>query len=175
MAKRRSREGTCSVEGCDQPIKALGWCDAHYSAARRHKGDPLGRRVAGICSVEDCGRTATANGLCGQHYKAAKRHDGDPLGKYVPAICSVEGCERSAYAKGFCQPHYRVAYRHNGDPTYRRPVPEPRSDMLTAEQVRLIQHRRGKTPPADLASEFGTTIRTIIAIQAGRNWGWLAK
>lgn len=32
---------TCSVDGCDSPPKARGWCSAHYQRWRIH-GDPLG-------------------------------------------------------------------------------------------------------------------------------------
>lgn len=35
--------GTCSVEGCDKPIRNRTWCSTHYSRWRRH-GDPLIRR-----------------------------------------------------------------------------------------------------------------------------------
>lgn len=32
----------CSVDGCDKPVRALGWCSAHYQRANR-LGDPLAK------------------------------------------------------------------------------------------------------------------------------------
>lgn len=32
---------TCSVDGCDNPHSARGWCNKHYQRAKRW-GDPLG-------------------------------------------------------------------------------------------------------------------------------------
>jgi hypothetical protein len=42
---------TCSVDGCERPVKAFGWCHPHYSRWRAH-GDlrldvPMVRRVRG--------------------------------------------------------------------------------------------------------------------------------
>lgn len=34
-------ERVCSIEGCDAPYLARGWCTAHYKRWKRH-GDPLG-------------------------------------------------------------------------------------------------------------------------------------
>lgn len=33
---------TCSIDGCEKPSKARGWCDAHWQRWRKY-GDPLGR------------------------------------------------------------------------------------------------------------------------------------
>jgi hypothetical protein len=138
MAKRRSREGTCSVEGCGTP--------------------------------------ALAKGLCNRHYKLMRRH-GDPAWQKPPrATCAAPGCNLPARAKGYCNAHL-MRFQRYGDPLGERPrkLPETKPGMLTAEQVRIIQQRRGSASPAELATEFGTTVRTVIAICAGRNWGWLAK
>lgn len=32
---------TCSIDGCERPVVAWGWCDPHYRRWRRH-GDPTG-------------------------------------------------------------------------------------------------------------------------------------
>lgn len=31
----------CSIEGCEKPVDAKGWCSAHWARWKRH-GDPLG-------------------------------------------------------------------------------------------------------------------------------------
>jgi hypothetical protein len=33
----------CSIEGCEKPVQARGWCSAHWARWKRH-GDPLGGR-----------------------------------------------------------------------------------------------------------------------------------
>jgi hypothetical protein len=33
----------CSIQSCDRPFYAKGWCKLHYYHAKRHDGDPLGR------------------------------------------------------------------------------------------------------------------------------------
>jgi hypothetical protein len=36
----RSPVAVCTVEGCDSPVRARGWCGRHYGRWKRH-GDPL--------------------------------------------------------------------------------------------------------------------------------------
>lgn len=46
---RRRRVGIepCEIAGCDKPIKARGWCVAHWTRWHRH-GDPLARGVGEV-------------------------------------------------------------------------------------------------------------------------------
>lgn len=76
-------ERTCSVDGCERPAKALGWCNSHYLRVRKH-GDPLpdepvrpGRFRKGGCSIEGCERPHEARGWCRIHYRLWQWH-GDP-------------------------------------------------------------------------------------------------
>lgn len=108
----------CSVDGCDRPRVARGWCPAHWMRWRTH-GDPLvggpireRRDPDARCSVEGCERRAGTRELCGMHY-ARLRTRGDPLGG-VPArqackgkACSVEGCDEPAHARLLCRNHYQ--------------------------------------------------------------------
>lgn len=56
------QESTCTIEGCDKPVKARGWCIKHYTRWKRYR-DPLrGRltrpaheRVLAMCTREDRG------------------------------------------------------------------------------------------------------------------------
>jgi hypothetical protein len=176
MAKQAS--GVCSIEGCGQPIKARGWCGAHYKAWTRY-GDPLANKrpqYAETCSVEGCGKPQKAKGYCHGHYKKALWY-GDPLHQRPERpTCSVEGCTKAAKARGYCGTHYQRFQKHGHADYVRAPKEPPRKPgMLTQEQIRRIQESRGVTTPTELASQFGTTVRTIIAIQAGRTWGWLVK
>lgn len=88
-------ERTCSIEGCDSPTKARGWCRAHY--LRWYKtGDPLMIRPARwdgyerpSCSVNDCEQLAHARGLCAVHFPRYRRH-GDPLAGRRPNVIGTE-------------------------------------------------------------------------------------
>ena len=75
-------DGTCSVESCDRPIKARGWCHAHYM--RWHAtGDPGTTPVQPprptICAVEGCEGKPKGRQWCGRHYQRWQA-TGDPLG-----------------------------------------------------------------------------------------------
>ncbi len=76
MAKR-----TCSIDGCEKPHEARGWCNKHYLAWRHH-GDPLTdlRPVRlPACSIDGCPGPVKSLGWCGKHLSMWYRH-GDPLG-----------------------------------------------------------------------------------------------
>lgn len=69
---------TCSIDDCDSPVIARGWCNKHYCRWRVH-GDPLGQVVRQtVCSIEGCEKPFLARGWCSMHYGRWKNH-GDPL------------------------------------------------------------------------------------------------
>lgn len=72
MSKR-----TCSIEGCDRPLQARGWCGTHYARWHRH-GDPEWTPPTLTCSAGDCGRDVYGRGLCNMHWQRWRTH-GDPL------------------------------------------------------------------------------------------------
>src|SRR5487761_67173 len=61
---------TCSVEGCDRPHSARGYCTKHYAHWGVH-GDPVVPCAAPErpCVIAGCGRPvkAKSRGLCGMH------------------------------------------------------------------------------------------------------------
>lgn len=68
----------CSIEGCDRPHKAHGYCASHYQQFRRGEMvKPLIPREYDhglVCSMEGCDRPEKAKGLCDTHYKRLQRH-----------------------------------------------------------------------------------------------------
>lgn len=71
----------CSVEGCDNPIRARGLCGKHYERLRAH-GDVTVDNRSGTkvprcnCSVAGCSRIAVYKPelLCNVHYLRRYRH-----------------------------------------------------------------------------------------------------
>lgn len=111
-------ERTCSVEGCELPHRARGWCRNHWTRWRKY-GDvmadkPLinrGRDHNRICSIEDCGKPEQNRGWCSAHYTRWLRHgnaDAEvrPYGVLHAMRCTVRGCEEVPRGKGLCAKHY---------------------------------------------------------------------
>jgi hypothetical protein len=82
--------GTCSVPGCEQPLKGSQWCNTHKARVYRYghpQADvpiqPRKKRAGGlqVCKIDDCTGTLVdgdAHGLCSMHYGRLRR-TGDPL------------------------------------------------------------------------------------------------
>jgi len=76
---QKSDRPVCSVDGCEKPRKARGWCLMHWARWRRH-GDPLYARVYARreCTINGCDSLINSRGLCRNHaYRLIKY--GDPL------------------------------------------------------------------------------------------------
>lgn len=57
---------SCSIEGCDQPIKARGWCQRHYDAWRyvpKPRKPPWVNPLVCVCAVPDADLRRDA-GMC---------------------------------------------------------------------------------------------------------------
>lgn len=86
---RRPRIGTCSIDGCERAIKAMGRCKTHYERFCRDGFDTikiaprrLRRSNRSTCSVDGCTVRARHNGMCQRHYSRLITY-GDAL--FIPA------------------------------------------------------------------------------------------
>jgi hypothetical protein len=114
-------EVTCTIEGCERPRWARGWCGTHYSAWRRHS-DPLWlpESLPPTCSVDGCEEPRSARGFCVKHY-SQWYNSADERSKRPVVACSEDGCEKPARTRGWCVMHYSRVLRHGrlDGPTHR--------------------------------------------------------
>jgi len=120
MAETQSTR-TCSVDGCEKPFHARGWCSYHYNRAyatgdpttpRKKRGAKVGAAVRDECLVQGCSTLvgpSGARGYCSTHYSRWRR-SGDPgiaarMTMARDGVCSVEQCDRAIYSTGLCQMH----------------------------------------------------------------------
>jgi len=64
---------TCTIDGCQKPVIARGWCTAHWTRWKRH-GDPLGGGIdrtpaPDTCVVDECDSPPFARGLCAMDWR----------------------------------------------------------------------------------------------------------
>lgn len=113
MAKRTG--APCSIEGCDKPTLARGWCAMHYNRWRTYgePGEAEPRRFQPRpCAVDGCenltGRKG-GEGYCPTHYRRLSLY-GDPLlTKETATRCEVCGKGPTvvrARRDGLCREHY---------------------------------------------------------------------
>ena len=145
---------TCSIEGCDGPVKTRGWCQAHY-VRWRHTGSTgspvVVRRQRGrVCSIDGCGRKHQGRGYCDTHLQRFVKY-GDPGAAEIEprnpgATCSIDGCESTAAGRGWCNAHL-IRWRKTGDPL--TPIPEHpgtwTGEDATYNAVHFrLRHQRGR-------------------------------
>lgn len=124
-------KGTCSVDGCASPVKARGWCEAHY-CRWWSTGDPLPPPlIERTCRRCDAPFTPRAGGgkpqitcvpcrgraplraceRCGARYEAAKNGRGAWCATCVKAGCIVDGCSNALRSVPYCEMHAHRARR----------------------------------------------------------------
>lgn len=113
---------TCSIEGCDNPHKAKGYCRTHYERFCKH-GDPsvvaAPRSLTEKQKCSVCGGVAHGQNLCAKHYWKWKKY-GDPTAGRQNSkrnTCTVDGCSKYAHGQGLCPAHF-AKLRKYGDPSH---------------------------------------------------------
>jgi hypothetical protein len=106
----KANRGTCTVEGCDNPVNAHGMCSKHQMRVWRY-GDPNVTKVRqkNFCKCvddgEECGRPVVSQSMCAKHYQ-----------RYV--VLPKKRAEKAALPKPEKpprQPRQRVGNAHGSD------------------------------------------------------------
>ena len=122
---------TCSVDGCDRPKIARGWCGTHWARWRKHGTVELPERITyTVCVIDGCDNPSRSSRCphCEMHYYRIRRRGTIELVKpnrKRRGICTIDGCgKRDKGPHGLCDKHYTRKVRH-GDPLAFRPNPMP--------------------------------------------------
>lgn len=101
-------KATCSIDGCDKPVRTRELCAQHYRAEIRAQRGP--------CRVEGCETTWQAAGLCLKHYHRQRRWGTTDDPRPAPPVgpCSVDACDETVKARGLCDMHLQRWYRWGG-------------------------------------------------------------
>jgi hypothetical protein len=117
-------ERSCTVEGCDRPLRARGYCCTHWARWKRYGTHELPVRPQyQQCTVDGCGMKPRSkhSPYCEAHYGRLRRKGttDDPM--RVIGQCFVDDCDEPATASGrtlgrsdefYCRMHYmRLAKR----------------------------------------------------------------
>ena len=146
----RKEHDTCTMQGCDRPHKARGYCQTHYMQFKRGIS-PVGeirsreRDKLPECTEDGCVEPVKAKGLCRTHYQRLLRHGHVKPNRRAKDIgtCSIPLCDGRAYAKNLCHAHYLKDLRWG-----RRGVDAARYQEMLREQngVCAICHQPETAP-----------------------------
>lgn len=199
-ADRQRLAAICSIEGCQRPVVAIGYCDTHY---RRHKrGADLLTPIGGVPGIERPGETEVlilqAIAYQGSHCllwpdsMATTRGYGRASFKGRDVLAHRMVCElthgpapsNEMQAMHWCGTRRCVTPRH-----LRWGTPKDNAaDMIRhGRTTRGTKHHRVKLTEADvkairsqpsrkgrdLAEKYGVSPMTISVIRSRKRWQWL--
>lgn len=115
----------CVVEGCVKPLRARGYCCAHWALWRKY-GTPAGRPTRELCSVSGCDRPVRSKFAehCETHYYRLRRTGTVADRPQISGPCSTEGCVTPADHGGlsvgrpgllYCRMHYLRIKKHGDE------------------------------------------------------------
>ena len=85
MAKRHNTRRKCSIEGCDRPYTAQGYCQKHYDYKKK-TGEikSIQKRFQVGCLISGCDGKHRAKGMCNKHWRRWKNYGDAEFTKVAP-------------------------------------------------------------------------------------------
>jgi len=192
MAKSR----ICSVDGCDKPVLARGWCNAHYLSWHRHGSLEKKKRhvasgtrkfiedVALQFSADECldwpyscfssgyGKVRIAGSFQTVSRLVCKMAHGDPNSDALEAAhsCGRAICVNPRHLSWKTHSENEADKTAHGTSTLGR---QGTAFKLTDDDVRHIRSLKGKMPLRHVGGLFGIHHSTVSDIQNRKRWTWL--
>lgn len=189
----------CSIDGCDKPVKARGWCNAHYQRHAKY-GDPEAGRALNdaplkfLLSIDldkeimDCiiWPYALTRGGYGQfknrgekqaphRFMCERMHGPAPSGEHHAAHSCGNG-------RGGCVNPFHLEWKtpkenavdkllHGTD---NRGEKHYRAKLTELDALNILASK-GKVTASELAKRFNVSTGAVLQIWSGRNWHWLSE
>lgn len=189
------RRGTCSIDGCDKPVRARTWCLAHWTRWSRH-GHPLGggtqvgaperfyREVVLPYAGDECLTWPFGKDIWGYgHLKRNGRqrlthrlvcedvHGEPPTEKHEAAHSCGNGHLGCVNPKHLCWKTHR---ENEADKVlHGTRVRGSRSVRSKLTESDVLAIRRSSRRHSELARIYGVAQCTISEIRSGKKWAWL--
>lgn len=185
----------CTVAGCNNPHKAKGFCESHYSRYRRH-GDPLGggtstgepirfyQDVALTFEGTDCliwpystvkgyGQIRVSGKMALVHRIVCESRNGAPPTPEHEAAhsCGNRACVNPRHLRWATPAENSADKIIHG--THTRGELNPRAKITEAMAVE-IRVLRGVDTQVSIAKRFGLSQQTVSQIQSGKLWSFLS-
>lgn len=108
---KKNANTKCSIEGCNNPYYAKGYCNMHY----QKRYDNPNKDNNTVCKVEGCNNLSFVKGYCRTHYQQIYQYgvikEGNKRNKH---FCKVDNCNEKVYAKGYCKKHFDESVKEQG-------------------------------------------------------------
>lgn len=120
----------CSVQNCDRPHYAKGYCDAHWRRARLGKelDTPIQVKGRELCELQGCVRRHYAKGMCRAHYQR------DRLGLSIDITTPIGEYAKPTKRNGLSRDGYRLLNRPG------HPNANPTNGQITEHRFVMSEH-----------------------------------